>query len=148
MTTSHIPEEVNFPLRVQPEIATQSRACLASVAALAIILVGFGCESDPSGQAQPASLRGVTIHDSAGVEIVVNQAPERSYGSFWSLSPEPEFVLGGAEHGLAWEEEWDDRTRDELAAMIFGVPVSSFALNTCSICRPTRWRCGTTGWDP
>ena len=110
-----------LPWRMQPDVATQSRAGLASVISLAIILVGFGCESDPSGQAQPASLRGVTIRDSAGVEIVENQAPERSHGSFWSLSPEPEFVLGGAEHGLAWEEEWEERTRDELAAMIFGV---------------------------
>ena len=107
---------------MHPGIATRSRACLAAFAALAVILGGFGCESDSAGQARPASLRGVTIQDSAGVEIVDNQAPERSHGGFWSLSAEPEFVLGGDEHGLAWEEEWgDDRTRDELAALIFEV---------------------------
>ena len=105
-----------------PRIATRSQACLAAVVAFAIILGGFGCESHSAGQARPASLQGVTIQDSAGVEIVDNQAPERSHGEFWSLSAEPEFVLGGAEHGLAWEEEWgDDRTRDQLAALIFGV---------------------------
>ena len=108
--------------QTHPGMATRPRTCPAAVAAFAIILGGLGCESDSAGEAPPASPQGVTIHDSAGVEIVENQAPERSRGSFWSLSPEPEFVLGGTEHGLAWEEEWGDgRTRDELAALIFGV---------------------------
>ena len=108
--------------QMHPGIATRSRASLAAIAAFAIVLGGFGCESDSAGQARPPSLQGATIHDSAGVEIVDNQAPERSRGSFWSLSAEPEFILGGDEHGLAWDEEWgDSRTRDELAALIFGV---------------------------
>ena len=108
--------------QTHPGMATRPRACPAAVAAFAIILGGLGCESDSAGEARPASPQGVTIHDSAGVEIVENQAPERSRGSFWSLSPEPEFVLGGTQHGLAWDEEWGDgRTRDELAALIFGV---------------------------
>ena len=106
---------------MRPGTATRPRACLAAVAAFAIIPAAFGCESDSADQARPASPGGVTVQDSAGVEIVENHAPERSPGNFWSLSPEPEFVLGGGEHGRAREEEWDDRTRDELAALIFGV---------------------------
>ena len=40
---------------------------------------------------------GYTVHDSAGVEIVVNHTPEHSADQFWTIDPEPEIVLGGTE---------------------------------------------------
>ena len=38
---------------------------------------------------------GVTIRDSAGIEIVENHAPVWASADFWTVDPEPEFVLGG-----------------------------------------------------
>ena len=38
---------------------------------------------------------GVTIRDSAGIEIVENHAPVWDGDDFWTVDPEPEFVLGG-----------------------------------------------------
>ena len=38
---------------------------------------------------------GVTIRDSAGIEIVENHTPVWSDGDFWTVDPEPKFVLGG-----------------------------------------------------
>ena len=40
---------------------------------------------------------GYTVHDSAGVEIVVNHTPEHAADRFWTIDPEPEIVLGGTE---------------------------------------------------
>ena len=50
---------------------------------------GVGMAGDPSA--------GVTIHDSAGIEIVENHVPKWPPGRFWSIDPEPEVVLGGDE---------------------------------------------------
>ena len=41
---------------------------------------------------------GYTVHDSAGIEIVVNHTPEHPAGQFWTIDPEPEIVLGGEEY--------------------------------------------------
>lgn len=51
----------------------------------------------PAPEPRPAEPQavGVTIRDSAGIEIVENQAPVWSDGDFWTVDPEPEFVLGG-----------------------------------------------------
>lgn len=37
----------------------------------------------------------VTVRDSAGIEIVENRAPQWGPEDFWTLDPEPEFVIGG-----------------------------------------------------
>lgn len=55
----------------------------------------FGCDPAPFGDA--AENATVTIRDSAGIEIVENHAPVHPAGSFWTIDPEPEFVLGGSE---------------------------------------------------
>lgn len=62
MTASQVPKR---PSQMHPGTATRPRAYPAAAATLAIILGGFGCESDSAGLARPASLQGVTIHDSA-----------------------------------------------------------------------------------
>ncbi len=62
--------------------------------------------SDPrSADPQTAS---VTIRDSAGVEIVENHAPVWSGDDFWTVEPEPEFVLGGlGAHGDSANLIWN-----------------------------------------
>ena len=47
---------------------------------------------DGAAEAEPT----VTIWDSAGIEIGENHAPEWPAGQSWTIDPEPEFVLGGA----------------------------------------------------
>ena len=61
----------------------------------------LGCDPAPFGDT--AENPTVTIRDSAGIEIVENHAPEYVAGQFWTIDPEPEFVLGGSEDlsGLA-----------------------------------------------
>ena len=53
-------------------------------------LVATACEVPPPKEVS----RGVTIRDSAGIEIVDNLAPRWKDG-FWIVDPEPEFTLGG-----------------------------------------------------
>ena len=67
-----------------------------------------GCDSGPSA--------GVTVRDSAGIEIVENHAPERPEGQFWTMDPEPAFVLGGIATGAESESG-----RDDLDGAIWGV---------------------------
>ncbi|MDE2882555.1 MAG: hypothetical protein OXU69_09105 [Gemmatimonadota bacterium] len=62
---------------------------------LAVSPAVFGCDRAPPGDA--ADNPTVTVRDSAGVEIVENHAPEHPAESFWTVDPEPEFVLGGSE---------------------------------------------------
>ncbi|MXW18110.1 MAG: hypothetical protein F4123_13445 [Gemmatimonadetes bacterium] len=68
---------------------------------LAIPVAMLGCDQASFGGT--AENPDVTIRDSAGIEIVENHAPEHRAGSFWTIGPEPEFVLGGSEDlsGLA-----------------------------------------------
>lgn len=68
---------------------------------LVIPVTVFGCDPAPFGDT--AENPTVSIRDSAGIEIVENHAPEHPAESFWTIDPEPEFVLGGSEHlsGLA-----------------------------------------------
>ena len=70
-------------------------------ATLAISAAVFGCDRESPGNTAEAS--NVNIRDSAGIEIVENHAPQHPAGSFWSIDPEPEYVLGGSEDlsGLA-----------------------------------------------
>ena len=63
------------------------------------VSLAAGCDRPPpeggaSGRGD-ASEAAFTVRDSAGVEIVVNHAPERPRGRFWTFDREPAFVLGG-----------------------------------------------------
>ena len=66
---------------------------LPTVLAIAITAAACGPPDAPG-----ANGTGYTVHDSAGVEIVVNHTPERAAGGFWTVDPEPEIVLGGTEN--------------------------------------------------
>ena len=55
--------------------------------------VGAGCDGPPPGA---DAVAGVTVWDSAGIEIVESHAPEHPAGAFWSIDAEPEIVLGGS----------------------------------------------------
>ena len=71
-------------------------AARAFMLASASVLSFSACDRPPS-QPQPTEAQtvGVTIRDSAGIEIVENHAPVWNSGDFWSVDPEPDFVLGG-----------------------------------------------------
>ena len=65
--------------------------------AVAATIAAAGCDAARSPSRTPTGGETVTIRDSAGVEIVENHDTERARGQFWTLDPEPEFVLGGSE---------------------------------------------------
>ncbi|MDE2678434.1 MAG: 6-bladed beta-propeller [Gemmatimonadota bacterium] len=56
-----------------------------------------GCYAAPSDESGVAEQPAFTTWDSAGIEIVVNHAPEHAAGEFWTFGTVPEIVLGGAE---------------------------------------------------
>ena len=56
-----------------------------------------GCYAAPSDESGVAEQPAFTTWDSAGIEIVVNHAPEHAAGEFWTFDTVPEIVLGGAE---------------------------------------------------
>ena len=68
---------------------------LAAVAAMS--LSATACGPPASDMAAAEQEPGATIRDSAGIEIVENHAPVWDSGEFWTVDPEPEFVLGGPE---------------------------------------------------
>ena len=81
-------------------IVTPRRAaswCLVLPLPVAFALGAPGCDREPTlgGGGAEGGSPGVTMRDSAGIQIVENHAPERPAGEFWSLDPEPEIVLGG-----------------------------------------------------
>ena len=65
---------------------------------LAVALSLPGCDPPPADQSGAAEQPTFTVHDSAGVEIVENHAPQWSADEFWTIDPAPEIVLGGAGH--------------------------------------------------
>ena len=68
--------------------------------ALAVLLTAVvvaGCDRAAPGGSDSTEAPHFTAWDSAGVEIVENHAPEHPAGQFWTIDPEPEFVLGGTE---------------------------------------------------
>ena len=79
----------------------RKRSSLFITLAIAILAPACGQRLPEEGATDPAST--VTTWDSAGIEIVENHAPEHTAGEFWTIDPEPEFVLGGSENpsGLA-----------------------------------------------
>ncbi len=64
---------------------------------LTVALAASACEPRNSRSSAADGARGVTVRDSAGIEIVENHAPEHPAGDFWTIDPEPEIVLGGEE---------------------------------------------------
>ena len=60
-------------------------------------LSATACGLPASDMAVAGQDPGATVRDSAGIEIVENHAPVWDSGEFWTVDPEPEFVLGGLE---------------------------------------------------
>lgn len=71
-------------------------ACLASV-----VLVAACTPSDGIPDSQTSK---VTVRDSAGIEVVENHLPEWDAADFWTVDPEPQFILGaeGDSSHLVW----------------------------------------------
>ncbi len=79
-----------MPFRIPGSAA---RAC---VLALAPVLCVSACDRPaPEPRSAEPQAVGVTVRDSAGVEIVENHAPIWRDGDFWTVDPEPDLVLGG-----------------------------------------------------
>ena len=76
-------------------IARRGRPSLRT--ALAVAITVSACDNPPGDGSDSAEAPRVTIRDSAGIEIVENHAPEHPAGSFWTIDPEPEYVLGGSD---------------------------------------------------
>ena len=66
-----------------------------------------GCDTGPPAGDSAGRSAGVTVRDSAGIEIVENHAPEHPEGHFWTINPEPAFVLGGIATGAESESDLD-----------------------------------------
>ncbi len=75
-----------------------SPACFVAGAAALVVACTAACDRSPRIDSEVAG-GPVTVWDSAGIEIVENHAPEYPPGQFWTLDPEPEFVLGGGQDG-------------------------------------------------
>lgn len=77
------------------------RTTVSAVVTIAVIV--SGCDTVSREESQATEDPGFTLRDSAGIGIVDNHAPEHPAESFWTIDPEPEFVLGGSEDlsGLA-----------------------------------------------
>lgn len=73
---------------------------VVSCAALALA-ASAGCDGQPADAGPNPGETGVTVWDSAGIEIVENHAPEHAAGAFWSIASEPEIMLGGSRTGAA-----------------------------------------------
>ena len=73
------------------------RYCSALNATVAVAIAVTACDRIPRDGSDSADMPGFTAWDSAGVEIVENHAPQYAEGRFWTIDPEPEFVLGGSE---------------------------------------------------
>lgn len=61
---------------------------------LAVVHVVAGNACDPA--AREDHVPDVVVRDSAGLEIVENHAPVWDASDFWTVDPEPEFVIGAA----------------------------------------------------
>ena len=69
----------------------------AFAAAAVLPLSAIACGPPASDMAAAEQEPGATVRDSAGIEIIENHAPVWDSGEFWTVDPEPEFVLGGLE---------------------------------------------------
>jgi len=66
-------------------------------ATVAVAITVSACDRMPGDGSDSAEVPTFTVWDSADVEIVENHAPEHAAGRFWTIDPDPEFVLGGVE---------------------------------------------------
>ena len=73
------------------------RCRLAFRATVAVAITVTACDRAPRDGSDSAEAPTFTVWDSADVEIFENHAPEHATGQFWTIDPEPEFVLGGTE---------------------------------------------------
>ena len=90
---------------------------LRALAAMAALPVpATACSAPPPESAAAGQDPGATIRDSAGIEIVENRAPLWESGEFWTVDPEPEFVLGGlGESGDSAHLIWQVRRAKPLS---------------------------------
>lgn len=72
----------------RPPVSRGTGLLILSAAAAA------GCDRPAPQPNRTAAEPAFDVYDSAGVEIVVNHAPQRPRGQFWTIDPEPAFVLG------------------------------------------------------
>ena len=80
-------------------LRSRERICFVATATGMVLAVSAGCDGPRSDAGSNAGEIGVTVWDSAGIEIVENHAPEHPAGAFWSIDAEPEIVLGGSRAG-------------------------------------------------
>ncbi len=71
--------------------AAVSRLKNARLSALVYLLAASACDLPVAEDPTPAA----TVRDSANIEIVENHAPDWETADFWTVAPEPEFVIGG-----------------------------------------------------
>ena len=97
------------------------------LAAIAIVLAAPGCDQPPSDDSAAEAEPTFTTWDSAGIEIVENQAPEYGPDKFWTFDSVPEIVLGGtnepgtpanAAAGLVWSVVGLARLSDGRVALL------------------------------
>ena len=81
---------------------------------IAVAVGSVGCDA---GSSEGGAV-GVTMRDSSGIRIVENHAPVWPRGRFWTLDPEPEFVLGEREGAGGTEPEGN---RDDQGGRIWQV---------------------------
>ncbi len=96
-------------------------ACPVLPPAIAAAIASAGCDAGPSAGSAPADGAAVTVRDSAGIEIVENHAPENPPEQFWTLDPEPEFVLGGTDGPAARSPAADRDDRDGRILYVRGL---------------------------
>lgn len=70
-----------------------ARTLMLSLVSVLSVAACDRAASDPQGT--ESQTPAVTIRDSAGIRIVENHAPVWDSTDFWTIDPEPEFVLGG-----------------------------------------------------
>ena len=92
-----------------------------------LALAASACDPQPGTEATAGDPSGLTVRDSAGIEIVENHSPEWSAESSWTIDPEPEIVIGGGESpggaagdsaGLVWEVSGLARLADGRIAVL------------------------------
>ena len=69
-----------------------SKHSLKSLLSVLVLCPAVAACDRPAPQALPPD---VTVRDSAGIEIIENHAPVWDSAEFWTVDPEPVFVLGG-----------------------------------------------------
>lgn len=94
MATSRARTRLSANLLGRDPMGPHRHRCAAIAIASAVALPA--CDRpEPDPLPAPQESAGVSIRDSAGIEIVENHTPVWDSASAWTVDPEPEFVLGG-----------------------------------------------------